>query len=63
MAVCCCARDDRIFVLDKCRWAGDGDDWGDGVGDGERVRPDCALVPCLVRGGDFDGVIADAEVL
>ena len=63
MAVCCCTGDDYVFVLDKCRWAGDGDDWGDGVGDGERVRPDRALVPCLVRGGDFYGVIADAEVL
>ena len=63
MAVCCCTGDDYVFVLDKCRWAGDGDDWGDGVGDGERVRPDRALVPCLVRGGDFDGMFAEAQVL
>ena len=63
MAVCCCTGDDYVFVLDKCRWAGDGDDWGDGVGDGERVRPDRALVPCFVRGGDFDGMFAEAQVL
>lgn len=61
--VCRGARDDYVLTLDKRRRAGDGDDWGDGVGNGKRVRSNRALVPCLVCGGNFDGVIADGEVL